>query len=108
MDKDKDLIRIATFDSEPEAKILQIALVDRGIKATISGDTTAFGAIPGGATGVNVFVRRLEVEEAKTVIEEMENETPLPEWECKCGETVDEGYAICWSCGSEFDSSEEI
>lgn len=105
MDKDHDLVRIAMFDSEPEAKILQIALIDRGIKATISGDVSAFGAT-GAAIGVRVFVRRIEVDEAKKLIVEMEQEIPVPEWSCKCGETVDEGYALCWSCGSEHPSFE--
>ncbi len=104
MDDDKDLVAIATFDSEPEAKILQIALIDRGIKATISGDVTAFGGITGGVTGVTVYVRKIEAEEARKTLREMSEEDAhlCPAWKCRCGATVDEGYAICWSCGAEF------
>ena len=105
MDKDHDLVRIAMFDSEPEAKILQITLIDRGIKATVSGDVSAFGAT-GGGIGVRVFVRRIEVDEAKKIMSELAEEIPVAEWECKCGETVDEGYAMCWSCGAEHPSFE--
>lgn len=107
MEGDRDLIPVAKFDSEPDAKILQISLIDRGIKATISGDTTAFGGIVGGVTGVTVYVRRIEAEEARAVMAEMKSEKPLPQWDCPCGETVDEGYAICWSCGSEYPESEQ-
>ncbi len=104
MDGDTDLISIAAFDSEPEAKILQIALIDRGIKAVISGDVTAFGGLAGGATSVQVFVRRIEADEARKILEQMplESKQLLPAWNCKCGAEVDEGFAICWSCGAEF------
>jgi hypothetical protein len=104
MEDDKDPVAIATFDSEPEAKILQIALIDRGIKATISGDVTAFGGITGGVTGVTVYVRKIEAEEARAIVREIsEEENQLcPAWKCRCGATVDEGFAICWSCGAKF------
>lgn len=107
MEDDKDLIPIAKFDTEHEAKILQIALIDRGIKATISGDVTAFGGLTG-ATGVSVYVRRFEAEEAREIMQQIpeEEEQLCPAWKCKCGETVDKGYAICWSCGAEFSETD--
>ena len=108
MEGDQDLIAIAEFDSEPEAKILQIALVDRGIKAIISGDMSAFGGMTGGVTGVQVYVRRIEADEARQLMKEMPEESAdvCPAWKCKCGQTVDEGFAICWSCGAEFSESD--
>ena len=73
MDDDRDLVAVAKCRTEPEAKLIQHALNDRGVPAKISGDVTAFGSALAGAglTAVRVFVRKLEADTARQILAQL-------------------------------------
>ena len=54
-----------------------------------------------GLVGVDVLVRREDLEDAKLIMLEVPaaSEVLYPAWQCVCGANVDEGFSVCWSCG---------
>ena len=104
--RDDDLVRLRIFDNIPEAHALRLLLEANGIQASVSGEESHavlgnLGLTSAGLTGVEVLVRRADLEEAMLVM----NEVPaacdalVPAWTCVCGAQVDEGFMVCWSCG---------
>ena len=114
MDQDKDLIRLASFEFEYEALLLRNELNDLGIPAWVTGGdgVNIFGAglTAAGLVGVDVNVRRIDLKAAeeieKTFRDRAQKEEKVPNWTCACGEEIEEGFAVCWSCGAEFGQPE--
>ena len=103
--EENDLIRVAVLETEVEANFIKGFFEDNKIHVLISGlDTSALGSALDGDTEIEVYVGKADVEKAKALIEEIENEEaePIPAWTCTCGEQVDEGFFVCWSCDAEF------
>ena len=67
------------------------------------GDS-AFGAALDGPDEIELFVYEEDLEKSKAlVINAFEDDgDQIPSWTCKCGEDVDEGFAVCWSCGADY------
>ena len=113
MDDDKNLVRLAAFEHEYEAILLKNNLNDNGVPAWVTGgdgvNTFGAGLTAAGLVGVDVRIRKIDLEAARVILAEMEEDssTNLPAWKCECGEDVDEGFAVCWSCGSEWDSKND-
>lgn len=100
------LVVLATFDNGPEAHCLRIELEHHGIPAKVSNENSAqtigaslFGRIA--SIWVEVVVLEKDLEKAlevKNGFSSANQESEIAEWECSCGETVDAGFAQCWSC----------
>lgn len=110
MEEDKNLIRLASFEYEYEAISLRVALNEEGIPAWITGgdgvNTFGAGLTAAGLVGVDVNIRQIDLKAAEKAMEQLQKESKVvmvPAWKCKCGEQVDEGFAVCWSCGAEFE-----
>lgn len=108
--RDDDLVRLKVFDNPASAHSLRILLEASGIQAMVTGEETnaTFGGIglgDAGVVGVQVMVRRADLEDAKLVMLEVPaaSEILVSAWNCSCGEEVDEGFFVCWSCGSELE-----
>ena len=97
MSKEK-FVKLAEFDTAIPAHSMRILLEANGIKAHVLGD---FAVEIGGPDVVSVNVREPDLAIAKRVIAEVPraSEVLVPEWICDCGETVDKGFQVCWSCG---------
>jgi len=91
-------VKLAKFDSAIPAHSMRILLEANGIEAQVQGD---FVAEIAGTDSILVIVREADLEIAKRVIVEVPaaSEVLVPEWTCDCGETVDKGFQVCWSCG---------
>lgn len=107
--EDKNLVRLATFEYEYEAMLLKNALNDNGIPAWVTGgdgvNTFGAGLTAAGLVGVDVRIRQIDLGDAQATMKALEKETDsvhVPSWTCSCGEDVDEGFAVCWSCGSDY------
>ena len=104
--RDDDLVRLATFTTPMEAHLLKTLLESNGIAASVAGEESNatfshMGLGDSGLVGVQVLVKRINLKDAKLVMNEVpaaSNEL-FPDWVCGCGETVDEGFSVCWSCG---------
>jgi hypothetical protein len=100
-----ELVRLMILDSESEANFLKGFFADHGIDAKVSGtESSALGAdldMPG---PIELFVNPDDAKKAKELVEELldDDEDDIPAWTCKCGEEVDEGFFVCWSCGAEY------
>lgn len=115
MSEEEDLKRIFVCESETQARDAKQFLESHGFKAMVQG-LDGGGSVFGGAVDdpeIEIFIKASEFEEAKSLIESMSGDQgdPVPAWVCKCGEDVDEGFEICWSCGAiygdEGDGEEE-
>jgi hypothetical protein len=107
-----NLIVLATFDNAPEAHCLRIELENNGIRSEVTNETSAqtvgaslFGRIS--AVWIEVVVLDSDAAAALKIKNDFlsnvsESESEIPEWVCDCGETVDAGFAQCWSCMSPF------
>ncbi len=107
--EDHELVRLMVLDSESEANFLKGFFADHGIKAQVTGlEHSALGADLDGPDPIELFVSPDDVETAKDLIEELldDEEDEIPAWTCKCGEQVDEGFFVCWSCGAEYEMSD--
>lgn len=114
MEEDKNLVRLAAFEYEYKAILVRNALNERGIPAWVTGgdgvNTFGAGLTAAGLVGVDVNVRQIDYETAKAVLDKLETDADVvsvPAWICKCGEEVDEGFAVCWSCGSDYGELEK-
>lgn len=104
-----DLVRVADFESETQAQLAQSILKENGINSSMNGaDTSAFGMNIDGPEGVELIVRRGDHDRAKELLDNLEAEEfdEIPAWTCGCGESVDEGFGMCWSCGAEYSAGE--
>ncbi len=99
-------VRAGLFESEVEALHAKAVLEDNGISATIPPpDSAIFGASLDGPEEIELIVAATDLEKAQALIAEIEaaEEIEVPMWNCQCGEEVDEGFAVCWSCGAEYE-----
>jgi hypothetical protein len=112
-ERDDDLVRLATFEHSMQAHSVRILLEASGIPATVAGEESnlTFGGFVGlgdaGLVGVQVYVRRQDLEIAKQVMSEvpLAADVLFPSWSCDCGAEVDEGFSVCWSCGNEIEEA---
>jgi len=110
-DDHEKLVVLATFRTPIDAHVLRNRLLENGIDAKVSNESTTalFGssmAGPSSAFWIEVLIRESDAEAAlkiKNQYVELDQANPvaIPEWTCSCGETVDAGFAICWNCGAE-------
>ena len=110
-DGDK-LVILATFENSVEAHLLCGELNEQEIEAQVGNETssTIFGAGIAGSSNafsIKVLVMKRDLEKALEIKAEFfarksDDPMEIPEWNCKCGEVVDEGFAVCWSCEAEY------
>jgi hypothetical protein len=102
-----NFVRLAVYDSESDAILAKAILEDNKIHATVSGlEPSALGIALDGDDAIEVFILADDLERAQALIENLadtnEEGDPIPAWTCQCGEDVDEGFFVCWSCGAEY------
>ncbi len=106
----EDLVKVEIYDSEFQAEHAKTVLEDKGIKAFVEEpDAGTFGFGLDVVDEFAIIVHRDNFESAKAILdelEEIEEGEPIPAWTCKCGEEVDEGFGVCWSCGAEYAGDE--
>lgn len=108
------LVVLSTFENAPEAHCLRMELESNGIRAAVSNELSAqtigaslFGRIS--AIWIEVLVLKSDAERALQIKRGYLSKTKaseIPEWTCKCGATVDAGFAQCWSCLATFPTVE--
>lgn len=111
--RDDDLVTLASFTTGSEAHVLRPLLEANGIQSAVTGEETnaTFGF--GSSTdpnvfGVKVLVKRKDVSEARLIMQvPAAADIMIPEWKCSCGEQVDKGFAVCWSCGQPSEGDNE-
>lgn len=101
-----DIVSVGTYLSESAAYHAKAALEAQGIPAHLAeSDEGTFGISLDVAEQINLIVSRENYDAAKKILselEEIEEGELAPAWTCKCGEEVDEGFAVCWSCNAEY------
>ena len=102
MDK---LITIAEFASTEEANIARSALEAQDIGAVVSEMAAADALSHVGAVArVKLQVHEENAEAANKLLKLTREATFESGWVChECGEEVDVGFEVCWSCGAVFD-----
>ena len=104
---DNEFVRVAFFDSETEATLAKAILDEHNIHSTLSGlEPSALELSLDGDDTIELFVLQEDFEAAKKWLADIaaadEEESNVPAWTCACGEEVDEGFWVCWNCGSEY------
>lgn len=109
MSDHEELVCLETMADLFKAQALCQLLEDNGIVGHVAGDNvdTAFGgALPGpaGDEDYRVLIRASDLAAARRIVAELpgDSDESIPAWTCACGETVDEGFAVCWSCGADW------
>jgi len=103
MDKD-DLIDVYEAANAIEANLVKNLLVESGIEATVSEQNEPFAGLT--IVPPNVYVRRVDEEKARKVVEayedELDEKADGPDWKCaKCGEDVPGSFDECFKCGAD-------
>lgn len=98
------LVTVMTFGTPQEAAVAQGFLENHGIESFAQGCEAANTLFIVGTAlgGVRVQVASSQAENARRLLtEEFESSPPIQAWTCpQCGERVDAGYEVCWSCGT--------
>ncbi len=108
-----DLVTIATYGTPQEASIAKGLLEDEGIHCylvgTESGHMLSIVGAGNALGGVKLQVAEHAGEAAQILdtLEDPETSAAIPAWSCaRCGEHVDAGFDVCWSCGVSFEEAE--
>ena len=106
MEEELDLVRLLVCETEIEAQVAKGFLEEQKIKVMIRG-LDAGGSVFGGAVDdpeIELFVSPSDYDKAHQLMEELMAQEPedIPAWVCKCGEDVDEGFAVCWNCEADY------
>ena len=103
------LVTLAAFDNSLEAHALKDMLSRNGIESRVTNESmsSSLGFLAGTTSSFSPSVMILESDaEAALAIKQeflardVVQPTTISEWTCSCGETVDEGFEVCWNCGS--------
>jgi hypothetical protein len=108
--EEKTLVRLLVVETDVEANFYKGTLEDNGIHVLVKGlGDSAFGAALDGPDEIEMFVYEEDVAKSKELlINAMEDDgDAIPAWTCKCGEDVDEGFGVCWSCGADYEGPME-
>ena len=105
----EDLVTIAKYGNPQEASLLKAVLEDQGIRCYLIGSQSSdMLSIVGTAVGgVQLQVTEHDAEHALSLLRELEDSKESRAhhaWVCsQCGEQVDGGFEICWSCGASIE-----
>ena len=106
--EEKSMVRLLVLETDVEANFFKGILEDNNIHCLIGGvEASALGVALDGPDQIELFVNQSDVGDAKQLIMEVLDEEgdEIPGWTCQCGEEVDEGFGVCWSCGAEYKSN---
>ena len=101
--------KVCETEAKEQALLFKAVLEQEGIDVMVKGlESSALGEALDGADVVELFSPVTDVERAKRIVDEIlaEDEAPIPAWTCECGENVDEGFFVCWSCQAEYKPAE--
>lgn len=105
-----EYVIIRAYEFEDEAHLDRSVLDGAGIESRVLGSETAgFGTLSNDAA-FQLIVARDDLDRAVEILKQAaaeETELQVPAWTCACGEDVDEGFAVCWSCGSAWPGLDE-
>lgn len=103
------LVKLYTARDSLEAHYLRSLLAERGIAATVMGETlgAARGELPATQeTLPSVWVNQADMEHAVPIARDLAESSHHPPtgepWTCpNCGEIIEPQFAACWNCGFE-------
>jgi hypothetical protein len=103
-------VRFGVHRTVGEARLLAGALEAAGISVQVRGEALAplSGEIPSTETWVELWVWRHELEAARELVAELEEnrEAAGHEVQClRCREQNPGNFELCWSCGMELPSA---
>jgi hypothetical protein len=105
----EDLVTIAKYGDSQEASLARAMLEDHGITGLVVGgelNSTLWHLGPT-ISGVELQVPSFEATRASEILESFLDTRNAPtrgDWTCpRCGEKVDAGFDVCWSCGAAVD-----
>ena len=105
------LVVLAEFVTAIEAHSLRNMLAENKIESRVTNEEggASFGLLAGTSSSFSpsVMIRKEDSEAALAIKQEFlagdfAKESDVPEWTCSCGETVDAGFEVCWSCEAAF------
>ena len=102
------LAKVCETEAKEQALLFKAVLEQEGMSVMIEGlESSALGDALDGADVITLFVPVVDAERAKRMVDEIlaDDGDPIPAWTCECGENVDEGFFVCWSCQAEYKPS---
>ena len=107
------VITLAQFDDSVDAHLFRNELEANGVNAAVTNESSSsLGATLAGQASIftiDVMIMESDSEAGLEIKKrwfasnnraEVTDENEMHDWVCSCGETVDEGFEICWNCGS--------
>lgn len=103
-----NLVTLATYPTAHDAELHKVRLEQAGVKAYVDGGATADALSIGSFLGgVKLLVAETDVAKARGALSLDDKESATPAWTCsECGNEVEAGYEVCWSCGHTIDGDE--
>lgn len=101
------LVTLAAFDNSIEAHALKDMLALNGIESKVTNEaaSASLGILAGTTSSFSpsVMILETDAEAALSIKQEflaadLAESTTIMEWTCRCGETVDAGFEVCWNC----------
>ncbi len=103
--KDKlELICVNSYTQALNAHSLAQLLESNGIQAMLDGEAVNNVLATNWLGSVRVMVRAVDLEQARQIMTKLpaKLEASIAAWTCACGETVDEGFVVCWACRADW------
>ena len=110
----EDLVTIASYGSPHEASIAKATLDAENIQAYLMGAEVAntLWYVGTALGGVKLQVAQRDADRATDVlgaIKSTDKSKSIAPWKCpNCGAEVDEGFEVCWSCGTSDDQQSPV
>jgi len=110
------LVTLAEFSNSIEAHAFKDLLTLNGIASRVTNEEAAasLGIMAGTTSSFSpaVMIREEDSEAGLALKQEflaadLANTTTVEEWTCRCGETVDAGFEVCWSCQAGYEDRPE-
>lgn len=103
------LKKVYETDSDTDAIMVRAELEEANIKVVMNGlESSALGSAIDGNEVIEIFVAAEFETKAQSIVDAMQAapDIEVPAWTCKCGEEVDAGFFVCWSCQAEYEAAE--
>jgi hypothetical protein len=110
----EDLVTVASYGSPHEASIAKATLDAENIQAYLMGTeaVNTLWYIGTALGGVKLQVALRDADRATDVlgaIKSTDKSKSIAPWKCpSCGAEVDEGFEVCWSCGTSDDQQSPV
>jgi len=105
---ESSLVKLASYVDVSTAELARACLATNGISARLSNDNLVswFWHYSNATGGVKLLVMEEDIEKSRELLAARKRRPDGEPWTCEgCGERIEGGWDVCWSCGTLADGT---